>query len=159
MQTTLTELPDSSKLWVFSANRPFSGQLKDEVEHEMSAFVQSWQSHGARVNGAYEIRYNQFILVAADESELPSGCSIDSLFKTIKNLENKHEISLLDRGLISFLIDNKVVQCSFKDLKTELNKFKSIKGTIFFNNLVENLSQLENDWLVTPENSWIKTYL
>ena len=150
----------NSRVWVYTSNREFTSEEMISLNDKLSDFTQNWLSHGDEVKASYSIPHNHFIVLMADEKEgTTGGCSIDSAFKFIKQLEEDYSISLLDRQLLSFLIDTKVIQIPFKDIKSELKNIKNTDTKYFFNNLVENLEQLETNWLVEPENSWIKNHL
>ena len=149
-----------SRVWVYTSNREFTSEEMISLHDKLSDFTQNWLSHGDEVKASYSVPHNHFIVLIADEKVgVTGGCSIDSAFKFIKQLEEDYSITLLDRQLLSFLIDTKVIQIPFKDIKSELKNIKNTDTKYFFNNLVQNLEQLETNWLVKPENSWIKNHL
>ena len=52
------------------------------------AFLERWAAHGAPVLGARDFRHGRFLLIASDERATGvSGCSIDSLFHTLADVE------------------------------------------------------------------------
>ena len=52
---------------------------------------------------SFEIISNTFIIIAVDENNLVSGCSIDSLVNFVKELENTHDLILLDKFHVKFI--------------------------------------------------------
>jgi hypothetical protein len=90
-------MPDDARLWIFASERALRPEEDEILRREVSAFVGGWTAHGAPVAGAWEWREGRFLLVAADEAATGvSGCSIDSLTRTLKGLEGALGISLLD---------------------------------------------------------------
>ncbi len=159
MYLPLDQMKDNSRVWIYTANRAFTESESKQIQDAFHKFTSGWMSHGKEVKGSYEIRHDRFIVVAADDSEIPSGCSVDSMFAIIKQLEQELNAGLLDRQLLSFLIDTKIIQFSFSSIKKELNRIENTDKKIFFNNLVADLDQFNREWLVEPHSSWIKTYL
>src|ERR1041384_7811313 len=79
-------LPDSSRLWIFAADHALSDAESEMLEREMQSFSGSWLAHNEPVTGSAKMMYNQFLLVAADESTFPSGCSTDEMFRRVRIL-------------------------------------------------------------------------
>jgi len=79
-------LPQSGRLWIFPClnTLPSPGAA---LGVELDRLVSEWLCHGSQVVGGWEVRERQFILVGADTSRCEvSGCSIDSLFRTVSEI-------------------------------------------------------------------------
>ncbi|MBW3631005.1 MAG: hypothetical protein KY464_17160 [Gemmatimonadetes bacterium] len=97
MKLSFSEMPDEARLWVFAAPAPLDETEEAWLRSHVEAFVDEWTAHGAPVAGAYDLRSDRFLLVAADEAATGvSGCSIDALTRTLKQAERELGISLLD---------------------------------------------------------------
>lgn len=97
MKLSFTEMPDDARLWVFAAPTPLDERQERWLREHVEEFVEGWTAHGAPVAGAYDLRSDRFLLVAADEAATGvSGCSIDALTRTLKQAERELGISLLD---------------------------------------------------------------
>ena len=84
-------LPLDSKIWIFQSQRNFSAEEIVEIEQILDNFMKEWNAHGASLTSAYAIPYDRFIVIAVDENKAQaSGCSIDSMTRIIKTLEEKH---------------------------------------------------------------------
>src|SRR5690606_39643460 len=69
----------NSRVWVYQASRLLSLQEAFDAEDKINAFVEEWQSHGAKVKAAGFLFFGQFVILMADESiATVSGCSTDS---------------------------------------------------------------------------------
>jgi hypothetical protein len=83
-------MPDDARLWVFAAPHPLADADAQSLLARVDAFLARWAAHGAPVVGARDLRHGQFLLVAADERATGvSGCSIDSLFHALADLERE----------------------------------------------------------------------
>jgi hypothetical protein len=86
--TTFDRMPADARLWVFAAAHPLAPDEAGALLARVDDFLARWAAHGAPVLGARELRHDQFLLVAADERATGvSGCSIDSLFHTLAEVE------------------------------------------------------------------------
>lgn len=96
-------LPDDARLWVFAATEPLTAEQAQPLLEQVRAFVERWTAHGRPVTGAFEWHDDRFLLVAADEqASQVSGCSIDSLFHALQQVETETGITLTDRTPIWF---------------------------------------------------------
>ena len=97
MIVNFKSLEKNSRVWVFQSLDFIDDRLVEEIKEKISSFLSKWKSHQKDFKSSFEIRYNTFIIIAADEGNLVSGCSIDSLINFIKDLENSYELQLLDK--------------------------------------------------------------
>ena len=95
------ELPDHARVWIFAAAEPLAEATGDRLLEGVASFVDRWSAHGSPVVGSFEWRYGTFLLVAADEEATGvSGCSIDSLYRTLKELERDTGATQLDSSRV-----------------------------------------------------------
>lgn len=100
-QVPFAHLPDDARLWVFAADRALDEDEQAALLAHVDAFVAGWAAHGAPVVGGRELRHERFLLVAADERATGvSGCSTDTLFRTLGDVERALGVSLRDAGLV-----------------------------------------------------------
>jgi hypothetical protein len=93
--------PDDARLWVYALSRPLTSDELGRVTAELSAFVPTWNSHGAPVHGAYEILEHRFVLIAGYVDAGIGGCSTDSMVRVMKQLREAG-IDGFDRSLVFF---------------------------------------------------------
>ena len=92
-------LPDDARLWVFAAAADVDSADAPKLLHNVDLFLKSWAAHGNPLTCAREWRDARFLIVAVDQrTEGASGCSIDGLFRTLKQLEPVVGTSLLKIG-------------------------------------------------------------
>lgn len=146
---------EQSRVWIYQSDREL---YEDEVKqlHEiLNKFASEWTAHNHQLKAKAEIRYNRFLILIVDESQAgASGCSIDKSVNFIKRLEQEFGITLLDRFNLAYRDGEKVLSAprdAFEDL---LRSGKINSNTIVYNNLVQNLEQLETKWEVPFKESW-----
>lgn len=160
MLVPFNELPDSSRVWIYQANRSFSAWELEEITPKLESFITSWTAHGADLKASFEIRYNRFIILALDqELNVATGCSIDASVHFIQQLEKDYNVDLLDKMNVSYKQGKYVAYKTLTDFR-KMAKDKAVSpNTIVFNNLINNKAEYQNDWEVPASESWHNRFL
>ncbi len=151
------DLPDHSLLWVFASPRPLDGAEAGALLTRVDRFIDSWLAHGREVRGGRELRYDRFLLVAADEAATGvSGCSIDSLFHTLQQLEREMGIRLLDSSAVWFRAEDGEIRHSARaEFRERVRAGTVDEDTVVFDNTVRSVGQLrEGRWETPARASW-----
>lgn len=124
----------------------------NEVEllsRELDEFTTAWNAHGKKLDSQFEIRYNHFIILKADEARITaSGCSIDDSVRFMTKLAEKYKIDIFDRQLVGWLgADNEVRICKFNEIHSLYQNNILTDGTIIFNNSVHYIDDLSEKWM------------
>ena len=82
----LPDLPDTARLWIFTADRPLSARTTDALQARIEAFLTEWASHGRAVSGAAVVLHDRFLAVAAHLQGGVSGCGIDSMTHAVEGI-------------------------------------------------------------------------
>lgn len=155
MLVEFNALPDSSRVWIYQANRSFSKGELLELEQALEGFIEEWTAHGSDLRAAYEIKYNRFIVLALDQTQTSaSGCSIDASVHFIQQLEKKYNVELLDKMNVSYKQGEFVAYKPLIDFKKMAKQKAVSKNTIVFNNLVTNKGEYLEHWEVPASESW-----
>jgi len=149
------EFSQHSRVWIYQADKKLSDQEVQQIQQELDDFTISWTAHNAQLKAMAEIRYNRFLILIVDESQAgASGCSIDKSVHFMKQLEQRFNISLFDRFNLAYR-DGKEVRSlprhAFEDM---LKQGKINTETIVYNNMVQNVGELETKWEVPFKHSW-----
>lgn len=160
MLIPFNELPDSSRVWIYQANRSFTETELEEITSRLEQFITAWTAHGANLKASFEIRYKRFIIIALDqELNAATGCSIDASVNFIQKLEKDYNVDLLDKMNVSYKQGEYVAYKSLIDFR-KMAKEKAVSpNTIVFNNLVNNKAEYLNDWEVPASDSWHNRFL
>lgn len=160
MNVSFNDIAPASRIWVFQSSHPFSAAQEAEATRFLRDFTEGWQVHGSPVKAAFDIRYNQFIILAADESyNAPSGCSIDSAVRAVQDLESLLGTKLFDRQQAAFLVEDRILLIPTSQLKQKFAEGIWNEHTPSFNNLVATKNQLADEWITPARNNWIKRYI
>jgi hypothetical protein len=160
MFVPFNSIHDRSRVWIFQANRKINSSETKIISDTLRAFTESWLVHGSQMQASYDIRFDQFIVLAADEqANAASGCSIDDSVRTIKNLGIQLNIDFFDRTQVAFKKQDDVITIAMADLKAKLNEGVWESTTLVFNNLVATKSDLKTKWLTPASSTWLKRYL
>ena len=148
-------LPLDSKIWIFQSQRNFSAEEIIEIEQILDNFMKEWNAHGAALTSAYAIPYDRFIVIAVDENKAQaSGCSIDSMTRIIKTLEEKHQFGLLNRMLVSYQLEGEIITLPLNEFKQKVkNNEIPMEASVFHNGLT-SLEAFENGWELPLSESW-----
>jgi len=160
MLVPFKELSDSSRVWIYQANRSFSEQELQEITTKLEDFISQWTAHGANLKASFEIRYKRFIILALDqELNAATGCSIDASVHFIQKLEQDYSVDVLDKMNVSYKQGEHVAYKNLIDFR-KMAKDKAVSpNTIVFNNLVTNKSEYLTDWEVPASESWHNRFL
>lgn len=153
-------LPPDAKIWIFQSTRNFNEEEITEIEQKLDSFMLEWNAHGTALTGSYAIPYDRFIVVAVDENKaMASGCSIDSMTRQIKALEEKYNFGLLNRMLVSYKIDEEITTLPLSEFKQKVKTNQIPDSASVFHNGITKLSDFEESWESPLHESWVKHLL
>ena len=148
--------PDS-RVWIYQSDRTFTEPEQIEIDELLQQFTDSWTSHGAKVKGFGKLFFNQYVVLMADETASGvSGCSTDSSVRLIKEIENKYNADLFNRQNLAFFTGENIIQIPLSKLNEAISSNLINAETYYFNNVVLSKKELEEKWIVTLKNSWLK---
>ena len=149
------QFSQNSRVWVYQANRKLSNAESAQIQQEADRFVTGWTAHNNQLKAKAEIRYNRFIILIVDEGQAgASGCSIDKSVHFIKHLEQEYQIALLDRFNLAYREGNEVLSAPRPVFENLVKQGTINTESIVFNNMVQNLNELQTKWEVPFKNSW-----
>ena len=150
------DFSDNSRVWIYQSNRRFNNEESTEVLALLNEFVLGWKSHGDVVKGFGGLFYEQFIVIIADESATAvGGCSTDSSVHVIKMIENKYGVSLFDRQLLAFHVNEEIKLLPLSQLKSAVQEGLLNAETLYFNNTITTKIELVSHWVQPVNGSWL----
>ncbi|AXT55565.1 ABC transporter ATPase [Aquimarina sp. AD1] len=160
MLVDFKELPDTSRIWIYQANRSFTLEELDEIKNKLETFITQWTAHGSDLKAGYDIKYKRFITIALDQDmNQATGCSIDASVHFIQQLETDYKVDLMDKMNVSYKQGEFVAYKTLTDFR-KMAKNRSVSpNTIVFNNLVTNIAEYKTDWEVPAKDSWHNRFL
>ena len=153
-------LPETSRVWIYQANRSFTEDELSEIKTRLIEFVGKWSSHGKDLQAGFEIKYKRFIVIALNqELNAASGCSIDDSVCFIQQLEKDYNVDLLDKMNVSYKQGEFIAYKPLTDFRKMAKEKAVSKNTIVFNNLVTNIAEYKENWEVPASDSWHSRFL
>ncbi|MFK8061454.1 MAG: ABC transporter ATPase [Polaribacter sp.] len=160
MFTQYKNLPNNSRVWIYQSNREFTNTEIELIATKAEDFINQWTRHGDDLKGSFTIKYNQFLVLAVDESfNNVSGCSIDSSVRFVQELEKELKLDLMDKMNITFKDDDTINLVKLSDFQRFAKDKKVTSETIVFNNMVNTKEDFENKWEIPAKESWHKRFL
>ena len=115
------QLSDQSRVWIYQADRQLNEKEISEIKAHGNRFINEWSAHGAAMQADFQIFYNQFIVIFADESLIKaSGCSVDASIRFIKEIEAAYHLDLFDRMNIAFKVNDAIDCLRINDFQAAL---------------------------------------
>ena len=151
------ELADHSRVWIYQTDRRLSDAEVNEIQAHGAKFIDQWAAHGSELQAAFEVFYNQFIVLFADETQVKaSGCYIDSSVRFIKELEKHYQLDLFNRLNLKYKEGSEIKMMPMADFQKQLEEGVLNEETTVFNNLIETKGDFETKWEVPVKESWHK---
>lgn len=153
-------LPETSRVWIYQANRSFSPEEIIELKAMLDEFIIQWTAHGSALKAGYDLPYNRFIVLALDQTQASaSGCSIDASVRFIQSVEERFDLELLDKMNVSYKQGEFIAYKPLKDFRQMARNRAVSPNTIVFNNLVANKHEYLHHWEVPASESWHSRFM
>ena len=160
MFTEYKNLPNNARVWIYQSDREFTSEEIEIVSVKAVDFINQWTRHGDDLKGSFTFKYNQFLVLAVDESfNNVSGCSIDSSVRFIQALEKELQLELMNKMNVTFKDNEHINLVTLADFQRYAKEQKITSETIVFNNMVATKQDFENNWEVPARESWHKRFL
>ncbi len=148
--------PSSSRVWIYQCNRELTETEAKQIEEKLSSFAKQWTSHKQQISAVGKVLFNRFAILLADSTQVKvGGCSQDASFDFVREVEKEFGITLFDRLTMLFKKDNEIISIPFSELNEKFAEGVIDEQTIFFNNLVQTLSEMQTNWMVPVGQSWL----
>ncbi|HEX9983318.1 MAG TPA: hypothetical protein VGF69_08640 [Thermoanaerobaculia bacterium] len=149
----LQNLSNDARIWIFGISPALDERQSALLLSRIDPFLDQWAAHGTPITSARELREGSFLVVAVDKRSETSGCSIDKMFGTLKQLEQELAVTILDSTRV-FQRDTagKVAAVPRKEFRST-----ATADTVVFDVLAERLGDVrEGAWERRAADSWHK---
>jgi hypothetical protein len=155
MRVNIDQLSNDAHIWIFGISPSLEPAQEATLLGQIDAFLDDWAAHGVPIRGARDLREGSFLIVAADEKREKSGCSIDRMFSTLRQLERDLGVQILDANRVFFRQGSRVQA-------VERNSFRNV-GTLetpVFDVTAEQLGAVRTgSWERRAADSWHRQLL
>lgn len=160
MYVPFESLSDNSRVWVYQANRRLTSTEVQQLSSALQAFCEQWAAHGEPLKTSFLVKHDQFVVLCADEDyHMPSGCSIDTSVRMLKDFQTNAGVDFFDRTRIAFFVNGAVQTVHLGELKVGFAAGNLKGSTVTFDNLVPSKGDFLQRWTVPTENTWLVKYL
>ena len=159
MRVDFKNMPDNSRIWIYQSDRDLNESEISIIDDKTTTFLDSWQAHGKDLECSYLIIDRRFIVIAVNENINPiGGCSIDYSLQLIKDISDSIQTNLLNRLIVNYKVDNKIVSATLNDLKNKIKDGAFSPETIIFNTAINTKGELLNNFEVDIKSSWLSKF-
>jgi len=149
------QFSQNSRVWVYQSDKQLNDADVIKLQIMLDNFTTGWTAHNNQLKAKAEIRYNRFIVLIVDENQAgASGCSIDKSVRFMKDIEQQFGINLFDRFNLAYRSDEEILSVPRHTFEGLISNKTIGTNTIVFNNMVQNLTELETKWEVPFKDSW-----
>ena len=154
-----SSLDPDSKVWIFQSTVKLKTKEEAFLKKELDLFLYQWKSHGNNLQADYILFKSHFIIISVDKFFFEaSGCSLDKLFKKMKDLGSFLDKDFFQRDYIFFeFSDHKIQNLKIREFKYNLSR-NIIKPLVIYDNSIYLLNQLREEWRKDIV-SWKSKYL
>jgi len=152
MQVEYNDLSNEAQVFVYPSSRKFYPQELQDLQTEILNFL---EENFKEDKFHFKILYNRFLLFFIEREEPISIELLDKIANFILYLEEKYQVTLLDKINICFKQGEYVQYQDMKKFRALLKNKSISKNTIIFNNLIINKYDFENNFELPLAESWL----
>ena len=151
------DLPAESRVWVFASDKPLTGGDAKKLLAAVDGFLAQWKAHGAPLRCAREWRNDHFLAIGVDPTaEQASGCSIDGLFRGLRDLERDLNTSLVAGGRVFYRNDRgSVALAARKDVPSLYQQGAIGETTSVFDTSITDAASYRARFERPARESWV----
>ncbi|MEM6397044.1 MAG: hypothetical protein AAF741_11915 [Bacteroidota bacterium] len=149
-------LPGSSRIWIYAAERKLLPAEVQIAQQTAQAFVQQWGSHGQPLNAGAQVLHDRFLVLGVDQSSAgASGCSIDSSVHFVQRLGAELGVDFFNRMVFHYRdTDGEVKSLHRMDFAKAYQEGHLTGTTKVFDPLVDTVAALGTDFEKPLSESW-----
>lgn len=154
-------LPAVARLWVFASESAVEADSERTLLDVVDEYLLGWRAHGTALTVGRDWRDHRFLAVAVDpRASDASGCSIDALFRVLKQLEQVVGTSLTSGGRVYFRDAAGVVQVTDRPGFIAMAQSGAVSGdTVVFDTTVQSAGEWNERFETNAARSWHGTLL
>jgi hypothetical protein len=124
-------------------------------------YLKEWRAHGSPLRVGRAWRDDRFLAIAVDQRDAnASGCSLDALFRVLRDVESHVGASLLDSSRLYFRLPDGSVAVTDRAGFASLAHDGSVASeTRVFDLTAQTLGQWRNDFELRAADAWHRALL
>ena len=150
------QLPENARLWIFAAERQLDARERERVLAVVDGFISQWAAHNRPLTTARDLRYDQFVFVAVDESAAgASGCSVDALVRQMKGLQAELGVELVNHSPVLYRDGECIARVAREQFAELAEEGRVTRQTVVFDNTVTTVGAVRGGrWELPVDDSW-----
>ena len=153
------DMPETSRIWIYQADRALTEDEIRAIEETGKAFTSDWTAHQRNLKASFAVLHHRFLILAVDEeTQEATGCSIDKSVHFIKQVEQAYGLHLFDRTNIPFLENGQVRVHKLPEIKRKVEAGEIQKDTLTFNTLVQTKKEWQEKGVQAASETWLARY-
>lgn len=150
------QLPEDARLWIFAAERQLDARERERVLAVVDGFISQWAAHNRPLTTARDLRYDQFVFVAVDESAAgASGCSVDALVRQMKGLQAELGVELVNHSPVLYRDGEGIARVAREQFAELAEEGRVTRQTVVFDNTVTTVGAVRGGrWELPVDDSW-----
>ena len=152
-----TTLPPDARVWIFASDRPLAGSDANQLLDAVDQFLDQWKAHGVPLRCAREWRDDRFLAIGVDPTaEQASGCSIDGLFRGLRQLESTLATVLVGGGRVFYRDASGAPQVASRKGAQALFETGQLSGdTTVFDTSVTDVASYRGRFEQPARDTWV----
>jgi hypothetical protein len=152
----LKQLSDDAYIWIFGVSPALDETKEARLLRRVDSFLADWAAHGQPIDSGRDLIEGTFLVIAAEKTSERSGCSIDRLFGTLRQLEQELGVAILDANRVFFRHGDGRVDAMRRSEFRE----KGDGHTIVFDTTAQTLGEIRSRaWERQADDSWHRDLL
>jgi thiol-disulfide isomerase/thioredoxin len=158
MYIPFEQMPDHARVWIYQADRPLTITDCQTIAQTLEKGTQAWEAHGAPLQASFEIRFNQVVVVAVNESvNQASGCSIDASTRWFKELATDLRIDFFNRDL-AIVRGEALELIPISQIKSQVQAGNINPNDTILTPLTDQVAKYRSAWLCPANASYIQRH-
>lgn len=137
--------PQENQLFVFAYREQLSLEANRRLTGEISVFLSQWNSHGKSLHATALTMENRFLIIETSGSQ-PGGCSKDTLFRSLDEINRYLNLSLIKPSSFFLEINGEPCPISRKELQDGLRSGTISPETILFPTWISSAAEFAALW-------------
>ena len=153
-------LNDSSRVWIYPADRQLTEAEVSHLSSQCKSFVEQWTAHNLELKASFNLLHNQILVLSVDENvQGASGCSIDSSVRFVQALEVELGVKFMNGGKVAVDTGNGISLLSTKEVKQMSEESVIDADTRMYDHLVKDIGELKQRFETRVGDSWLSRFL
>lgn len=154
-----SHISDNARVWIFASPKAIPSANEKQILDQINTFLRGWQAHGKDLESSVQLEKSHFIIIAVNEEVAQAtGCSIDSMMRFMREIEQVHDLILTDRSLVYWESNNGIHSAPFTEIRDKISNGFLNESVKVFDTSTSSGIQLKSKWPTEAGNTWLSKF-